>query len=235
MIRPGKEGPEQPVVLEARPLAPDPDGKSSHFMARAPQFKDVETFGADISIGSGLDLKRLIFEISAVVVKPAATAANDQQRRFACSRLCLGVELTASSQRCPRCGSAAIELRGAPMPGLGTLGRHGGQLALIEPGRGLEAVLASPTEFRIHRTNERLDVVPLGELTGTVHFSTDERFAETVVEIALRKSADGGHLVATIPDTVKLPVRARYVHDFKDGTAPGQVDFFFQEITPPQK
>lgn len=228
-IQPGKEGPYRPFRLTARPQPGDKPGHSSRFSLNDPQFSGYSTFNADIRIGAGPALKRVIFEFPKVVI-PAPTSRPTESPRRGCANLCPGIELkTASIDKCPHCGGKLLPLTGDTVPGLFMIGAHGGALvAFGGQGERFEALVTPNNEFRVYLTNERFETLPLKKLTGSAHISQEERFHD-FIEIQSRRSADGRYLFVNLPETVTLPVYIRWLHDFHEGEGASHLDFMFEE------
>jgi len=229
-IQPGKEGPYRPVRLIAKPQPGDKPGMSSRFTLADPQYAVFSTFNADIRIGSGPAMKRVIFEFPVVTIHDRAKGGSDADRR-GCINLCPGVDLKSpKTDKCPRCGGRLIQLTGDSVPGLNMVGAHGGMLiAYGGEGERFEGLITPQNEFRLYLTNDRLEAVPLRKLTGSTQFSADERFQDSVVEIQAKKSSDGSYLYATMPPTIAVPIHVRWLFNFNEGEGTSQVDFLINE------
>ena len=228
-IQPGKEGPNRPIKLTARPQTGDKPGHSSRFSFIDPQFSGYSTFNADIRIGAGPAMKRVIFEFPTVVI-PAPTSRPVESPRRGCVNLCPGIELKSpASDKCPRCGGKLLPLTGDTVPGFYMVGAHAGTLvAYSGQGERFEALITPNNEFRVYLTNEKFDTMPLKKLTGAAHFSAEERFND-FIEIQAQKSPDGRYMFVSMPPTVALPVYVRWVYNFNEGEGASHVDLMFDE------
>lgn len=229
-IQPGKEGPYRPVRLAAKPLPGDKPGMTSRFTLVDPQFAAFTTFNADIRIGRGAAMKRVIFEFPAVTI-PERSPGGAKTTRRGCANLCPGVDLNSPpSDKCPRCNGRLLPLNGDTAPGLHMVGAHGGMLlGYGGAGERFEGLITTDSEFRLYITNEMLETLPLKKLTGSMLFAADERFQDSAVEIQARKGPDGRYLFATLPPTASLPLHVRWLFDFNDGEGASQVDFLIEE------
>lgn len=228
-IQPAKEGPYRPFKLAARPQTGDKSGQSSRFTLRDPQFSSYATFNADIRLGAGPAMKRVIFEFPRVQIA-APTSQPVESPRRGCANLCPGIEFKSpSKQSCPRCGGKLLPLTGDTVPGMQMIGAHGGMLvAYGGQGERFEALVTPDNEFRVYLTNEQFDALPLKKLTGSAHLSQEEWFND-FIEIQARRSADDRYLSVSMPQTVTLPVYVRWVHDFHEGEGASHLDFMFEE------
>ncbi|MCZ6684118.1 MAG: hypothetical protein O7B26_13140 [Planctomycetota bacterium] len=230
-IRPKDGGRTDKVTLTAKPLPTDEKGKCSRFVAAATGMKGHDLFNADINLTVGTESSRLIFDFPAVNVERAARE-KAAPKRYACSRWCIGVQTTKQSTKCPRCGSALLPVRGDGIPGYGVIGPHGGELRELRPQVWIEALLTSRDELRLYVTNPELARRSVGSLSGTVFLSTDAHFEETGVEVTLEAAEEGKFFRATVPESVKLPIRARCNLQTSGEGGPLQADFFLQGLNP---
>lgn len=232
-IQPGKEGPNRPMRLTARPQSGDKPGHSSRFSFADPQFSGYATFNADIRIGAGAAMKRVIFEFPRVII-PGPTSRPADITRRGCANLCPGIELqNPTTDKCPRCGGKLMPLTGDTVPGLYMIGAHGGTLvAYGGQGERFEALITPEKELRVYITNERFETLPVKKLTGSAFFSADERFQDSVIEIQARKSSDDRYLSVTLPPTVMLPVHVRWAYNFNEGEGGTHLDILLDEAVP---
>lgn len=234
-IQPGKEGPNRPIRLTARPQPGDKPGHSSRFSFKDPQYAGYSTFNADIRMGAGPAMKRVIFEFPKVII-PAPTTRPVESPRRGCANLCPGIELNApTTEKCPRCGGKVLPLSGDTVPGMYMIGAHAGMLvAHGSQGERFEALVTPSNEFRVYLTNERFETLPLRKLSGSAHISQEERFHD-FIEIQARKSTDGRYMLVNMPPTVTLPVYVRWLFNFNEGEGTSHVDLKFDEaVSVPQ-
>lgn len=231
-IGPKVGGTAKKVTLTAKPLPTDEKGKCSRFVAAAADMKAHDLFNADINVTVGAESGRLIFDFPAVNVMQPAADKGAATRRYACSKWCIGVQTTKQSSKCPRCGSALLPVRGDGIPGYGVVGPHGGELREMRPRMWIEAVLVSRDELRLYMTNPELEARPVGKMTGTILLSTDEHFEETSIEVPLEPAKDGKYFRAAVPDSVKLPIRARCSLQSPGDEGQLQAEFFLQGLNP---
>jgi hypothetical protein len=235
-IRPAKkEDPPTRVVLAARPLPVDESGLCSRFVGPAPQFKDVgaEAFSVDLVLGSGADQRRVVFDFPVVAIMPKGQVAK-ASRRYACPKLCLGIESKDPSAKCMRCGSGLVEAYGARVPGVGRIGRHGGVLQGLDP-RPLrvEALLPSSSELRLYFTDPALKPQPVGELSGKVLLWRDQRVDEGQVELELTPAEDDSFLFAKIPAEFQIPLTAQCDLHFSEERRTESLTFHLHQIIDP--
>jgi hypothetical protein len=237
-IRPkGDEDAPASQVLAPRPLSVDAPGRCSRFVGLAPQFKQaqVQTFSADLTFGSGKDRRRVLLDFPVVTVLPAAAAAR-VSRRYACSRLCLGVESKDKSAKCMRCGSELLEVHGSAVPGVGRIGRHGGMLRTL--GRGdvqVEAWLPSRDEVRFYLTDKAMRPLPVKKVNCLARAGSSQRPEEARVGLDVRASSAGDYLTAKIPAKMALPIQVQCQLDLGGEDGPRLVEFHLHEVIEPIK
>ncbi len=237
-IRPkGDEDAPAPQVLAPRPLAVDVPGRCSRFVGLAPQFKraGVQTFSADLTFGSGEDRRRVLLDFPVVTVLGEEDVAR-VSRRYACSRLCLGVESKEKSAKCMRCGSELLEIHGAAVPGVGRIGRHGGMLRRLGGGDVLvEAWLPSRDEVRFYLTDKAMQPLPVKKVDCLARAGSSERPEEARVGLDVRASSAGDYLRAKIPEKLALPIQVQCQLDLGGEDGPRIVEFHLHEVIEPIK
>lgn len=208
-IKPSGEAEPRSVVLEARPLKADTAGLCSHYVASVPEWKDKSQFNVDLDLTQGGERLRVFFDFTSVdLLTPEQRLERD--RRFGCPRMCLGVESRKRGARCVACGTELMEVRGAPVPGAGSMGRHGGVLVpFSDTTKRWEGFLAGPREWRLYLTNADLDVMPVGSVTGQVAFSRDDNFEGIIFESKLTPAENGAYLRGDAPADLPLPCMVR--------------------------
>lgn len=160
------------------------------------------------------------------VASGAGPRAASQPADYACSKLCLGVALTDAKATCPRCGAPAALRFGGPVPGVGVIGPHGGELLPFVPREyRVEGLLTVHRELRVYLTNERLERLPIGKLSGTVQFWSPLAPKMITEKDTLKLAADGSYLYAVVPDAVVLPMKARCLLDLHDGLGNRMAEF----------
>jgi hypothetical protein len=224
-------------VLAPRPLAVDAPGRCSRFVGHASQFKQAgaETFSADLTFGSGEDRRRVLLDFPAVTVLAEADAAR-ASRRYACSKLCLGVDSKDKSAKCMRCGSALLEVDGSAVPGVGRIGRHGGMLRGL--GRGdvvVEAWMPSRDEVRFYLTDKAMRPHPVKKVDCLARAGSSLRPEEARVGLEVRASSAGDYLRAKIPEKLALPIQVQCQLDLGDEDGPRIVEFHLHEVIEPIK
>jgi len=226
------------VTLEARPLPSDKTGSCSRFVASIPEWKDKREFKIDVEVPLESKRPRAIFTFNAIEkASPDKRAQADQ--RFACPKLCLGMETRRKNARCVFCGSELIEVRGAPVPGAGQMGRHGGVLnPFSDPVLRWEGFMAGPKEWRLYLTNEDLAALPVGDVSGTVAYSRDENFESILFETKLTPAEGGAYLRGDVPDGLPLPCMVRCSLAMKKGAPTEPIHFTAYQVLavpPPER
>lgn len=162
---------------------------------------------------------------------PVIGRSATKDPRHACANLCLGVDLTKPPGKCPRCGAKIVRLFGAPVPGAGQIGRLGGASMPFMPGQyRVEALLATPEEFRFYLNTESLEAAPIGRLSGSVQIWTDGMMETTSHKETLKLSKDGAYLWSSVPKGMILPLRARCMFELGEGRGTRMVDFFLTGV-----
>lgn len=216
---------EAALTLKAMPLPSEPAGRASRFRAEAPDWAGVESFKADLTLGEGQDRRRVIFDFPAVTIEPAAARA--EAARYACPRLCLGVESAVEGELCPRCGARLIESRGDRVPGVGSMGLHGGPMtSLNAAGDWVELVFVAPRELRLYRTTARMEEKPIGALAGLAMPFRSEGAEGPPPRLQFAREAQGRYLSATMSGPMFLPCGVRCI--LTQGESPEPILLEFQ-------
>lgn len=224
LIRAGKHesGKRTPVILEPKPQSVDAAGRCSRFAGKAARFLEVgdETFSADMEVGSGSKRRRVIFDFPSVTVLSREEAAK-AARHYACPKLCLGVESREASAKCMRCGSGLIEAFGAPVPGVGRVGRHGGDLRKLYPRPILaEALLTGSRQFRLYLTDENMKPRKVAKASAQAGVTSAGDRESVPFIVAMAPSKDGTFLFGEIPEGLLLPLEVGCEIDLGDGQPP---------------
>lgn len=222
-------------ALLPKPLGTEKQGDCARFVLEVPEWKGVQTFSADLTFGSGEDRRRVLLDFPVVTVLPEEDVAR-ASRRYACSRLCLGVESKDKSAKCMRCGSELLEVHGSAVPGVGRIGRHGGMLRRLGGGDVLvEAWLPSRDEVRFYLTDKAMRPLPVKKVNCLARAGSAERPEEARVGLEVRASSAGDYLRAKIPAKMVLPIQVQCQLDLGDEDGPRIVEFHLHEVIEPIK
>lgn len=153
--------------------------------------------------------------------------------RFACAKMCLGMEASAEGRKCPRCGGPMAPVIGVPVPGKGAIGRLGGMAMPLVPGfMRVEGLMPRAGEFRLYLMTEEFDAMPVGKVTGRVSLWTENLEQSSRRLEMLKASSNGAYLYAEFDPDMIRPIEAQVIMDLADGKGQRMVSFYLRDFVP---